>query len=52
MDAVEVAFLHGREAPYIEQRQGWTVDGTEFKARIEFGVKAIDWRGLYCNDGN
>ena len=28
VDKVEVAFLHDREAPYIEQRQGWTVDGT------------------------
>ena len=27
------------------------VDGIEFKARHDFGAKAIDWRGLYKNPG-
>ena len=46
-DTVEVAFLNGQDKPFLDQREGWTVDGIEFKCRIEFGVKSIDYRGLY-----
>ena len=27
------------------------VDGVEIKCRLDFGAKAIDWRGLYKNAG-
>jgi len=50
-DTVEVAFLNGQSTPYLEQREGWTVDGTEFKVRIDCGVAALDFRGLYKNYG-
>lgn len=51
-DTVEVCFLSGsNNGPYLETKEGWTVDGVEYKVRIEFGVKAIDYRGLYCNFG-
>lgn len=49
---VVVFFLGGVQKPYTEQRQGWTVDGTEFKVRVDVGAKALDWTGLYMNDGN
>jgi hypothetical protein len=49
---VTVFFLNGNQTPYLEQQQGWSVDGTEFKVRIDAGAKAMDWRGLYMNDGN
>ena len=52
IDTVEVAFLGGQRGPYLETKDGWSVDGVEYKVRIEFGTKAIDHRGLYCNDGN
>jgi hypothetical protein len=52
IDTVEICFLGGRREPYLESKQGWNVDGVEYKVRIEFGAKAIDWRGLYCNDGD
>jgi len=45
-------FLNGVQTPYLEQRQGWSVDGTEYKVRIECGAKAVDWKALYFNDGN
>jgi hypothetical protein len=51
-DTVEICFLGGNDSPYIDTRDGWTVDGTEFKCRIEFGVKSIDHRGLYFNFGS
>ena len=49
--AVEYAYLAGQEGLYTEHRVGFEVDGIEFKARHDFGAKAIDWRGLYKNPG-
>ena len=49
---VTMFFLNGTQAPYTEQQKGWTVDGTEFKVRIDAGAKAVDWKYLYMNDGN
>ncbi len=48
-DTIEVDYLDGNEEPFMDQRQGWTVDGAEFKVRIDAGVKALHWRGLYKN---
>ena len=50
-DTIEVAFLNGQDTPYIEQQNGFNVDGFTYKIRIEYGVKALDWRGLYLNPG-
>ena len=49
---VNVYFLDGQQRPYMETRQGWNVDGVEYKVRIDAGAKAVDWKGLYYNDGN
>lgn len=51
VDTVEVTYLDGVEEPYLEQQQGWNVDGVQFKVRIDAGVKALHWRGLYKNAG-
>ncbi len=48
---VIMGFLNGQEAPFLENEQGWRTDGTEFKVRIDAVAKAIDWRGMYENDG-
>lgn len=48
---IEVAFLDGNQEPALEQQAGWTVDGTQFKARLDFGVAAIDYRGAVTNAG-
>lgn len=45
-------FLNGVTKPFLDQQMGWTVDGTEYKVRIDVGAKAVDWKGLYMNDGN
>jgi len=50
-DTVEVNYLDGNQAPYLEQRQGWNVDGTEFKVRIDAGVSPLDWKALARNPG-
>jgi len=48
---VTVYFLNGVQAPYLETKQGWSMDGVEYKVRIDAGAKAMDWRGLYKNAG-
>jgi ATP-dependent protease ClpP protease subunit len=48
---IEVAFLDGNQEPFIEQQAGFTVDGTQYKARLDFGVAAIDHRGATTNAG-
>jgi ATP-dependent protease ClpP protease subunit len=50
-DTVEVAYLDGNDQPYLEQQNGWTVDGTEFKVRIDAGVKALDHLTMAKNPG-
>lgn len=50
-DTIEVNYLDGNQAPYLEQRQGWNVDGTEFKVRIDAGVSPLDWKALARNPG-
>ena len=40
-----------QQGAYIETRNGFDVDGVEIKCRLDFGAKAIDWRGLYKNPG-
>lgn len=48
---ITVYFLEGNQSPYLETRQGWNVDGVEFKVRIDAGAMAEDWRALYKNGG-
>jgi len=51
IDTIEYAYLEGQDGVFIESRTGFDVDGVEIKARLDFGAKAIDWRGLYKNPG-
>lgn len=50
-DTIEYAYLEGEEGLYTEERMGFEVDGIEVKGRLDFGAKAIDFRGLYKNPG-
>lgn len=45
-EAVEVSYLDGIDTPYMEQQQGFTVDGVSTKVRIDAGVNVIDYRGI------
>jgi len=51
IDTIEYAYLEGQQGPYIETRNGFNIDGVEIKCRVDFGAKAIDWRGLFKNPG-
>ncbi|WP_226950926.1 ClpP-like prohead protease/major capsid protein fusion protein [Rouxiella sp. S1S-2] len=50
-DTIEIAYLDGVDAPYLEQQQGFTIDGAAFKVRIDAGVAPIDHRGLIKSTG-
>ncbi len=45
-DTIEVAYLNGVDAPYIDQQEGFTSDGVTTKVRIDAGVAPVDYRGL------
>lgn len=51
IDTVEYSFLDGEEELFIEQKEGFDVDALQIKARMVFGTKAIDFRGMYKNNG-
>lgn len=42
---VEVGFLNGQQAPYMEMKQGFEVDGVTWKVRLDCGVAAVGYRG-------
>jgi hypothetical protein len=51
VDTIEYAFLEGQGELFTTQREGFEVDGVEIKARMVFGAKALDFRGLAKNPG-
>lgn len=50
-DTIEVAFLNGNRMPTLESRDGWTVDGIEYKTRLEVGVAPLGYKALVRNAG-
>lgn len=50
-DTIEVAYLDGMDVPYLEQQEGFTVDGIAWKVRIDAGVAALDYRGMVKSNG-
>lgn len=51
VDTVIVGWLNGRQEPFLEQEEGFTVDGVRYKVRIDCTAAALDWRGMYKNAG-
>jgi hypothetical protein len=52
VDTIEYDYLEGTgQGPTLETREGWDIDGQEYKAREEFAAGAIDYRGLVKNPG-
>ena len=41
----EVAFLDGNQTPYLESENGFNIDGTQMKVRMDYGIAPIDYRG-------
>jgi hypothetical protein len=49
--AFEVAFLNGKSEPFLDMEEGFTIDGTTWKVRLDYGVGAPDWRPAVTNAG-
>lgn len=49
--AIVVGFLDGVEEPFLDSEQGWRVDGTEWKVRIDYGVAGINPSAAVKNMG-
>lgn len=48
---IEVAFLNGQDEPYIMLEEGFNSRGMKYRATLDFGVAAIDYRGAVTNAG-
>lgn len=48
---INVYFLNNVQTPYLEREDEFDRDIIKWKIRLDFGVKAIDWRGLVKNAG-
>lgn len=51
IDTIEYAFLQGLETPAFDQEVAFTSLAIRQRIYQAFIVKAIDWRGLFTNDG-
>lgn len=52
VDTIEVAYLEGESGPVLEMDNEFTTDAIAMKGRLDFGAKAIDWRGMVKNPGS
>jgi hypothetical protein len=50
-DTIEVGYLDGIAAPFLDSQDGWSVDGTEYKVRIDAAAAPLEHRTLYKNAG-
>jgi phage major head subunit gpT-like protein len=49
---VEAVFLEGvGNSPVLESQDGWRVDGTEWKLRLDYAIKFMDGKGAVTNAG-
>lgn len=48
---LEVAFLNGNNTPYLEMENGFTVDGSRWKVRMDYGIAGVDYRGAVRSTG-
>lgn len=48
---IEVAFLNGAQTPFLDSEEQFLVDGIQWKIRHDYGVSAVDYRGVIRNAG-
>jgi len=51
VDGIVVGYLDGNQTPFLDQHEGFTVDGVAWKVRIDAAPAIADFRGLYKNPG-
>ena len=50
--ALQYSYLDGQENPFVDSREGWRTDGTEYKVRHDFGAGVMDYRFAWKNPGS
>lgn len=48
---IEVAYLRGNKNPILEGKTAWDTLGYAFRMYLDFGIKALDYRGFVKNAG-
>lgn len=48
---IKVFFLQGQKTPRLETRNGWAIDGAEFKVSLDVAAVPVDYRYLAKNPG-
>ena len=52
LPGIEYSYLEGgEEGPTVETQDGWRIDGTEFKCRLDWGAGIIEPKALFRNVG-
>lgn len=51
-DTVEVSFLNGMAEPYMRENQEWDGQGISYMIGVDFGVAALDFRGVHKYRGS
>lgn len=51
VDSIVIGYLDGNQTPYLEQHEGFTVDGLAWKVRLDAAPAIADYRGIYKNPG-
>ncbi len=42
-DTIEVGYLDGVALPFLDDMDGWTIDGREYKVRIDAAASALEY---------
>jgi hypothetical protein len=50
-DGLVVGYLDGKQEPYLESKEGWSVDGTAWKVRLDAAAAVADPIALAKNPG-
>lgn len=50
-DAIGILQMAGEEGPQLDERNGFDVDGIEYKVRLDTGAKMLDYRWIVKNPG-
>jgi len=51
VDGIVVGYLDGNQTPFLDQHEGFTVDGVAWKVRLDAAPAIADYRGIYKNPG-
>lgn len=50
-DTIEVGYLDGVALPFLDDMDGWSIDGREYKVRIDAAAAPLEFRTMYKNPG-